>query len=183
MSSTWEDISGALSGVLPLIGKLAPAIATAVGGPLAGAAVSALEGVLGLAPGAGAPAVAAALQVATPQQLADLKKADNDFKVQMARLGFDTTKLDFDDRASARNRESIVKDKTPSALAYILLVSVTVATGWILSGHTGASETITGTIVGFLFAELRSALAYYFGSSQGSDAKNVLLFNSQPVDK
>ena len=70
------DIAKTLAGI-------APTLATALGGPLAGIAVKAAVGAFGLNDDATANDLAKAVASATPEQLAALKKIDNDFAVQM----------------------------------------------------------------------------------------------------
>src|SRR5258707_5874994 len=83
----WSDIANVLE-------TLAPTIATAVGTPLLGGAVAALEGVFGLTPTPGASMqarqddVATAVMGASPEQLAGMRKADQDYAARMAEAGF-----------------------------------------------------------------------------------------------
>jgi len=78
-----------LKTVGPLLGQLAPTIATALGGPLAGLATKTLSNVLlGTEDGSEAD-IAKAMQSATPDQLAAIKQIDADFKVRMQELEID----------------------------------------------------------------------------------------------
>jgi hypothetical protein len=114
----WEQVGG-------VIAKLAPTIGAAVGGPLAGSAISVVENALGLKPQgntpAGQDAIGTALGSATQEQLLALHQADNDFAAKMAALGFadaeSIASLADADRASARLREVTAKDSTPRLLA------------------------------------------------------------------
>ena len=73
----------------PLLGSIAPSIATALGGPLAGMGVKALsQALLGNENGT-AEELSAALSSASPEQLSVVKKIDADFKVQMKSLDID----------------------------------------------------------------------------------------------
>ena len=77
----------------PLLQQVAPTIATALGGPVAGIAVRALStALLGNESGT-VDDVSAALSVATPEQIAAIKKVENDFKVQMKALDIDLVKI------------------------------------------------------------------------------------------
>src|SRR6185295_15133686 len=59
------------------ISSIAPTLATMLGGPLAGTAVTALESALGLAPGSGADGVTAAVATGmTPETIAAVRAAD-----------------------------------------------------------------------------------------------------------
>jgi len=106
-----------LKTVGPLLGQVAPTLATAMGGPLAGLAVKTLSNVLLGHEDGDQEAVATALQNATPQQLADVKKIDADFKVRMKELEIDLERISAGDRDSARKREMEIKDHMPKVLA------------------------------------------------------------------
>ena len=176
-----DDIGDALSGVLPILARVAPTLATAIGGPLAGTAVQFLETALGLAPGSGPAAVSAALITATPDQLAAVQKAGNDFAIRMRELDISVEKLDYDDRANARQRETVVKDSTPARLAYFVVFGAFGSAVAILLGYAQVDSTIAGVIIGYLFNEAKAATSYYFGSSQGSQAKDALLAAAAPA--
>lgn len=172
--SFWSDAGGVLS-------KVAPMLASAVGGPLAGAATTAIIGALGLAPDTSQQAAAAAVMSANPDQLLALKKADQDFAEKMAQLNIDTAKLGYDDRADARGREVQVKDHTPSILAYCILGGSLVAAGLVLGGRVPDGSVLAGVVVGYLFADAKQVMAYYFGANAGDDQKARLLYNSTPA--
>ena len=172
-TSFWDDAAGVL-------GKVAPMLATAVGGPLAGAATSAIVSALGLSPDATPEQAAAAVVGANPDQLIALKKADQDFAEKMAQLQLDTTKLGFDDVANARNREAAVKDYTPAVMGGAIMAGSLGAAWVVLAGYVPDGSILAGVVLGFLFSEAKQVLSYYFGSSAGSDAKTTMLYNSTP---
>lgn len=177
------------------LGSIAPTIATMLGGPLAGTAVSALEGALGLAPGSGSDAVTQAVQAGmTPEQIGAVRAADQHHLEMMGQQGIDLAKLNADheaamattdagDRDSARKREIAVRGLTTPALAW-LVVSASVGMGAaIITGHVSKDPTqaaLVGTVIGYVFSEAKQVLAYYFGSSAGSDRKTELLAQSTP---
>jgi hypothetical protein len=111
MSDFWNAAKATL-------GTVAPMLASAVGGPLAGAATGAVIKAMGLAPDTAPEAVAQAVVGATPEQLLALKKADSEFAQAMKALDVDAAKLAYADTADARQREVEVRDHTPSMLAY-----------------------------------------------------------------
>lgn len=166
--------------VLSVISKLAPVIGTVLGGPLAGTAISAIEGALGVKT-SGATQVekenelAAAISGATPAQLLALKTADNDFAVKMAELGFHDTEslaaLQVEDRKSAREREVSVKDNTPRVLAYILCAGALGVAYWLLVYGAKIDSTLGGMVMMHVFSEAKAATGYYFGASPSVDPK------------
>lgn len=84
------------------LGNIAPMLATALGGPLAGGAVAAITKALGLGDDATDAEIAKKLAVADPGTLLELKKAEQEFAAHMAELGFkseaDLAKIEADDR-------------------------------------------------------------------------------------
>src|SRR5207237_5130961 len=70
--------------------------------------------------------LAEAMANATPDQLLALKKADQEYALQMQSLGFkntaDLAAIAASDTASARAREIAVKDNTPKILSYIVTI-------------------------------------------------------------
>jgi hypothetical protein len=107
--SDWQDTLAAV----------APGLATAILGPMGGVAVRAIEGVFGL-DNSTPEQLAQAVSGATPDQLLALKKADQDFTLNMKKLDIDLERISADDRNSARNREASVKDRTPALLALLM---------------------------------------------------------------
>lgn len=73
-----------------IVKDILPFIGTALGGPLGGAAAAFVGSKLGI-PDATIATVTSALQGMTPEKLAALKTADNEFQLQMAQAGFDST--------------------------------------------------------------------------------------------
>ena len=91
--------------LLNLVKTVAPSIATAVGGPLAGMATKMIsEALLGKPDGTEDELLQAAKN-ATPEQLLALKKAEQDFAIKMRELDIDLERISNEDRNSARNRE------------------------------------------------------------------------------
>ena len=103
-----------------IIATVAPTVASAFGGPLAGIAVKKILLALGLADDATPEQISDAIQNATPEQLMQLKKLDQEFKVQMKQLDVDLAKITLADKDSARKREIETKDSTPRVLAYLI---------------------------------------------------------------
>ena len=107
----------------PLIGSVAPTIATALGGPVAGMAVKALSGALFGHDSATEEEIQAALANPTADQLSALKKIDADFKVQMKSLDIDLERIAAADRDSARQMAIQTHDWTPRILAVVVVIA------------------------------------------------------------
>jgi len=163
---------------LPWIGKAVGAFATS--GPIGLLTVAAqgIGQIVGKNVSPTTDAISAAIAGATPEQLIAMKKVDDDFAAQMKQMGFadeeEMEQIFAGDRASARNREEIVRDKTPRILAYGICLLV--FTGEFLYFHYGAppnvSPELVGRILGTLDSALMLVLSYYFGSSAGSAKKD-----------
>lgn len=169
--------------------KVTPWIATAAsmapipGAPLIGMAAKALSSGLGATVKADSDSIQQAITAAmgTPDQIATLKKIDDDFAVQMKQLGFqeieDLSKLAADDTANARQREIATKDWFPRVLAIGVVIACLSGEGLYFRYGTpsNASPELIGRILGTLDTALTLVLGYYFGSSAGSAAKTELL--------
>jgi len=154
-----------------LLAQVAPVIGTAIGGPFGALAGTAIKTVLGLPADSTEDATAQALAKATPEQLLALKQADNEFKLNMQKLGIDLAKIDAEDRASARQREMEVKDWTPRALAVGLTLGFFGLLGWLVAHEPPAgSRDILNIMLGSLGTGWITMLAYYFGSSKSGDS-------------
>lgn len=156
---------------LQVLKTVAPTIAMAVGGPFGALAATAISAALGT-PAGDDKATEAALLSATPDTLLALRKGEQDFTVRMRELGISEDKLVYDDIANARAREVAVRDNTPRNLAYLVLAFAGLCIAATLAGWTKVDSALAGTLIGYLVAEARSALAYYFGSSKGSKDKD-----------
>ena len=103
-----------------VIGALAPTLGSALGGPLGGQAASVIAGVLGCA--SDPKSINKAIQAATPEQMLELKKAEQDFELQMKELEVDVFKLEVADKQDARG--ALVKTGRLVLLVLLLLVDL-----------------------------------------------------------
>lgn len=172
------------------IGSIAPMLATMLGGPLAGTAVTALESALGLTPGAGPDGVTAAVAAGmTPDQISAVRKADQEHAERLKQMDIDVVKMNDDftsamvvadnaDRGSARDREVKVGGWTTPVLAWVVVGSSLLLALLVVSGvmpKDPALSATAGVVLGYVFGEAKSVLAYYFGSSAGSQAKDATI--------
>ena len=167
----------------PLIGSVAPTIATALGGPVAGMAVKALSGALFGHENGTEEDIQVALANPTGEQLATLKKIDADFKVQMKSLDIDLERIAAGDRASARDMQKETKDWIPRALAIGVTVGFfSIMIYMLIYGlPTSGNEAIL-LLLGALQTAWGGIIAFYFGSSSGSQKKDTMIYNSKPLE-
>ena len=151
------------------IEKLVPTVASALGSPVAGMAVGALESALGMS----AQDVKATVESGklTADQVAAIQQSELAIKAKAQELGLDFEKLAVEDRTSARNMQMNVKSWVPPFLA----LSVTVGFFGILVGmmtQKFATSDALMLMLGSLGTAWTVIIAFYFGSSAGSQAKD-----------
>jgi hypothetical protein len=149
-----------------LIGTLAPTIGKALGGPLGGAAAQTIANVLGCK--ADEKSIEKAVQAATPEQLAEIKKAELGFQARMKELDVDVFKLETDDIQNAR--VAFKGDWTPKFIAvacvlffggYIALVT--------LQDSAATDNGIVNLVLGYLGGIVSSIISFYYGASHKHD--------------
>jgi hypothetical protein len=159
-----------------IIKTIAPTVAAALGGPLAGVAVSALGTILGIdEPTQDKIAGAIANAQMTPAQVAQIKALELQYQNEERERAFKYAELQFKDVDSARTREAQVQDRTNRNLAYTIVGAFIALVAATLMGVTRVDSVLAGTLVGYLSAKCEQVLAYYFGSTRGSERKSELL--------
>lgn len=161
-----------------IVGTVAPTIATALGGPLAGVAVRTIATQILGKPEATEQEVESAILGADPQTLIQLKQLDLEFKKTMTDAGIQLEKLAVEDRASARAREINTHDSwTPRVLAAFVMSGFlwcvyAVFSGFVKELKDPMIATLVGTLIGYTSAKADQVVSYYFGSSASSKAKD-----------
>ena len=162
----WSDAKQALGTVAPILG-------TAVGGPLGGTAARLVAAALGLDPSTPEPQVAAAVTAATPDQLAALKKADQDFQVSLRNMDLSAAKIAADDRASARNLEASTHDWVPGTLMMALTGGFFGLLAYLASHDVPVgNRDLLNIMLGSLGTAWTGGVTYYYGSSVGAVVKD-----------
>ena len=169
-----------------IVKSIAPMLGTALGGPLGGMAGAALSKALGTSD-AEPDTLAAAIQGATPEQLQAIQKADQDFKVTMATLGFkneaDLEAIAAGDRNSARNREIQVHDHTPAIGFYLITAGFFgLLTAMLFLPIPESNKAVLYTMTGSLGTAWIACVSYYYGTTRSSGVKDQMLYNSTPTD-
>ena len=164
-----------------LVQTVAPGLATALGGPLVGAAVQSISTAVLGKPDGTEEEVAVAVATGGTDALAKLREAEQAFTVKMKELGVDLERIHQADRDSARNREARTGDSwTPRLLAATIVGGFLAMVAAVLLGKvTGITDPIAagmiGTLIGYVSAKADQVVSYYFGSSAGSAAKTELM--------
>lgn len=168
--------------ILGFVRKAFPFISAAAsfGGPLGTLAAGVVGKALGVDKvGTAQTDIAAAIAGATPEQLVQLKQAESDVQIKMQQMGFEHAeeleKLAVEDRETARSMQVATKGRTAPALAWLIVISFSVAVALVLRGWSRVESAFAGGLVGYLAANANQVVSYYFGSSAGSDRKTELL--------
>tara|TARA_R100001163_G_C5002418_1_gene151072 strand:- start:259 stop:747 length:489 start_codon:yes stop_codon:yes gene_type:complete len=145
-----------------VVGAVAPTLGSALGGPMGGMAMNMIAEKLGVPNNP--KAVEKAIENATPEQMIELKKAEQAFDLQMKELDVDVFKMEVADGQDARKHFS--KDWTARImgiaviggfLGYIFLVT--------LQPPEQNSEALINLVLGYLGGLASAVISFYFGAS------------------
>jgi len=160
------------------LSQIAPTIATCLGGPLAGLAVTALSKVFGVNPddvkGMIDDGKLSADQIALVQQ-EEIK-----FKEQTQALGLNFEQLAVEDRKSAREMQTATQSIIPPVLSILVTVGFFGILAYLMVRPADTTNTPLMIMLGSLGTAWTGIIAFYFGSSAGSQKKDQMLFNSTP---
>ena len=159
--------------------SIAPTIATAMGGPLAGMAVEAISKAIGVDPSEVQNTINSGKM--TADQIASLQTAEIALKARAQEMGLDFEKLAVTDRASARQMQISTNSFVPPALSIMIVVAWSAVQYFLLTHVIDPSmRELIARVLGTLDGALMLVLSFYFGSSSGSQAKDTMLHNSTP---
>ena len=159
-----------------VIAGVAPQLAHALGGPLAGAAVAQISRAIFGAADADEDVIAETLAAASPEHLIALRKAEQDFQIALRGAQLQELKIDADDRASARGRQAAMRDWTPSALGAAIILGFFIVLGAMVARRLPeGTETEFSIMLGALATMTAAVVNYFFGSSAGSKEKTRLI--------
>ena len=159
--------------------QIAPTIATAMGGPLAGMAVSAISKAIGVDPDKVGDLISN--NKLSAEQIAQVKIAEIELQKQAQELGLNFEKLSVEDRKSAREMQATTRSIVPPALAAIITIGFFSILIMMMIGKVDGNNPTILMMLGSLSTAWTGIVAYYFGSSAGSQAKTDLLSKAGPV--
>ena len=160
--------------------QIAPTVATALGGPLAGMAVSAISKAIGVDEDKVTDIISS--NKLTADQVAQIKIAEIELAKQAQELGLNFEKLAVDDRKSAREMQAVTRSWVPSLFAGSVTLGFFAILGGMMFGQMSvADNTALTMMLGSLGTAWTGIIAYYFGSSAGSQAKTDLLSKASPI--
>ena len=160
------------------LAQIAPGIATALGGPLAGLAVTVVSKALGI----DEKDVQSTIESGklSADQLASLKQAEVQLQARAQELGLDFEKLAVDDRKSAREMQTATHSWLPPTLSVIVTAGFFGILFALMTGYATKSDELM-IMLGSLSTGWAGILSFYFGSSAGSQKKDELLHQSTPT--
>ena len=166
-----------------VLGTLAPTVAAALGGPLAGVAVSAIGDLFGISEPT-QDKIKAAIENGqlTGEQIAGLKSLEMKLKAEEAERGFRYAELEFKDRDSARGRDADIKKAGGRNLRadamFALAVAVIVALVWVIWKDPDINEFMKGIVtlvLGRFLGYLDNIYSFEFGTTRGSQSKDATI--------
>ena len=160
-----------------IVGTVAPVLGTALGGPLGGMAVKAISDALGLSEQT-EQAISTALSGAKPEDLLRLKEADQRFAKDMKALDVDLERISASDRDSAR-KASVSGGTSKDLLILSVLLLLTCLGSEVAVLFFGypvkVPEVVVGRILGLLDAVTMMVLAFWYGTTRGSQIKDATI--------
>lgn len=155
--------------------ELAPLIGTALGGPLGGAAAAFIASKLGIEEST-VEAVSEVLNSGklTPEQIQAVKLAEIDFQKFLEANKIDLEKIHAGDRDSARKMQIAAPSRIPGVLAILITGGFFGILVYMLQSEYKPTDSLL-VMLGSLGTAWTSIVAYYYGSSSGSQAKNAML--------
>lgn len=182
-----------MAGWKDVVKAIAPALGTALGGPLIGTAVKVLGDKLLGNPDATEEEVAKAVEAGLPPDtLVKLREIDADFKLKMEAAALDLKKLEADTersyladtqdarKANAGNNGTFKMGVAILTTFFVLMALVLFACYRILTkgmlihdpGTAAVVFTLVGTIVGYVASNAQTVVNFEFGTSRGSAKKS-----------
>ncbi|MFD1342901.1 hypothetical protein [Litorisediminicola beolgyonensis] len=159
-----------------VVATVAPTLATALGGPLAGVAAREIAGALIGDKDASEHQIARAIQHASPQDLVKLKEIELQFQAELEAAGVQLEEIAAKDRASARQRQTATRDWTPSVLGLAIVLGFFGVLAYIFRfGLPDSGSEVLLIMVGSLGTMTTQVGNFFYGSSVGSKTKEEII--------
>ena len=160
--------------------QIAPTIATCLGGPLAGMAVTAVSKALGIDESKVNDVIQS--NKLTADQVASIRQAELELQKQAQEMNLDFEKMAAGDRDSARKMEAATQSWIPGTLAIGITVGFFGILYALMMGYATKSDELM-IMLGSLGTAWTGVIGFYFGSSAGSQHKDDLLHQSTPIQQ
>lgn len=161
---------------LEIIKRVAPTVATGLGGPLAGMVTQTLMSAMG----SDDPAhVEELLLSGNPEALAQLRQAEGDLKVRMRELDITEEQLHSEDRQSARDMAAKLGSIAPQLILTFLAIGAFATVLYVLVLQATIIPPENKDLVIFLVGQLSTFVgmgySFFLGSSKGSKDKTAAM--------
>ena len=167
-----------------IVKAVAPTLATALGGPLAGMATKAIsQSILGKDNATDSDLATAFLD---PENLVKLKSVEKDFEIRMKELEVDISALEVKDRNSARDLAKQMGIEPQVVLSSIFIGGFFVVLWVLFSGSvvlTDSMEKLAYLLLGVLSSGVTMVLKFWFGGSPHDSANMQNIYNSIPREQ
>ena len=166
-----------------VIGTLAPTVATALGGPLAGGVVVAIGDLLGISePTQDKIKVAIENGALTGEQVTGIRTLEMTLKAEESERGFRYADLEFKDRDSARLRDADItkagRRNHRADVMFVLAVAVICGLVWAIWIDPNINEFLKGIatlVLGRFLGYLDNIYSFEFGTTRGSQSKDATI--------
>jgi hypothetical protein len=160
--------------------SIAPTVASALGGPLAGMAVGAITEALG------GDSDKAREILATGKldsaDIAAIKQAEINLKLREKEMGLDFAKIEAADRQSARSMQMSLRSNVPAILSFVVTGGYFSILGGMMSGLLAVADSQALLIMlGSLGTAWGMVMAFWFGTTSNSTTKTEIIAKSNPV--
>tara|TARA_R110000822_G_C15297369_1_gene491632 strand:+ start:566 stop:1060 length:495 start_codon:yes stop_codon:yes gene_type:complete len=156
---------------------IAPTLATAIGGPFGTMAYGVVAKVMGISADDAQKTIEAGKL--TAEQIVSVQLAEVEIKARAQELGLDFAKVAVEDRKSARQMQTVTRSVVPPTMALLVTVGFFGILAGLMTGAVHTSDALM-LMLGSLGTAWTGIVAFYFGSSAGSQAKDDLLHKSSP---
>ena len=165
---------------LTTLKTLAPTVATALGTPLAGAAVVALGSIFGVnEPTQEKISKLFADGKISSEHLSEIRKLEMDYLNQEKERGFKYAELEFKDTDSARKMRVDSHSIFPEVLSTIITLGFFAILGLMMRDKTLVESAPIMIMLGTLGAAFGAVVAFWLGANKGSDRTKELLAQAQ----
>jgi len=159
------------------LAQIAPSIATALGGPLAGLAVTAISKALGI----DEKDVQKTIETGklSAEQMMSLKQAEIELQAKAQELGLNFETLTTQDRKSARDMQMATKSLVPAILAFVVTIGFFGILIGLMTDNVTKSDALL-LMLGSLGTAWTAIISFYYGSSANSEKQTEMLHRSTP---
>jgi hypothetical protein len=167
---------------LDTIKTIAPTVASALGGPLAGIAVTALGSLFGISEPTQEKIKSAIEQgQMTGEQISAIRTLELQLQAEERERGFRYAELEFKNVADARAMKISTNSFFPELLSTLIVIGFFGILGWMMYKPSAIESQPLLIMLGSLGAAFGAVINYWLGSNKGSDRTKELLANSAPL--